>query len=544
MSSNAWGKPIARLRDLRDGSITRIERELGACVLVRDGDGVYALGATCPHAGAPLEQGALCSGRLVCPWHKATFDIRSGDLIEPPALEGLAHYAVRVEGDDVYVASSPEPAAQTNPSTVTVDDTSRRKTMAIIGAGAAGAAACATLREVGFSGRIVLIDVETTRPYDRTALSKFVPSGELKPDDVYPLLPDDFLTRRGIEGMNRRVVRLDPKAREIEFSEGPTLQYDAALIATGSEPVWPAIEGLADDAVREHVVFLRSLTDARELDRLAADAKQALVVGGSFIGLETASALRKRGVEVTVVMPHALPFVKQFGKAVAQRIKQLHEANGTQFRVQTTVASLACRGGQVTAHLASAREEDCGVDAGSLEADFVVIGTGVKPRTDFVKGIVVNRDGGIDVDASMRVSSTLFAAGDVAAFPLSEGERTRIEHWRVAQQHARIAALNMAGLNVAPSIVPFFWTYHYGKRFDYLGHATSVDQLKSVILGSLEALEFIALYVRDDHVIVALGCEKEAPMAWLAERMRDPLPVDDAKSMLESHFGISEQTTA
>ena len=546
--------PTARLQDLREGSIKRIERASGAIVLVRDGDRVFALSATCPHAGAPLEAGAVCHRRLVCPWHKATFDLATGALLEPPALEGLRRFAVRIEGDNVHVAEAAdvvEEVVKVHPDQRGASDP---RVFAVVGAGAAGASACATLREHGFSGRILLIDVETTRPYDRTALSKFVPSGDMKPDDVYPLLPDGFLAEHSIELINSRVASLNAVSHEIETTDGVTLKYDVALVATGGVPVHPDIAGLTDQHVAQRVVFLRSLVDARELDALAQAHKRALVIGGSFIGLETASALRKRGIEVTVVMPQALAFEKQFGAEVARRLKRLHEENGTRFRCESEVKSIEWKGQALLAHLKSGEP---------IESDFVLVGTGVRPATEFLQGVKRNKDGGISVDASMQVSAgqvgeskpvadandvsssgkahsddkaskaTLYAAGDIAAVSNEAGEGARIEHWRVAQQHGRIAAINMAGLSASTPVVPFFWTFQCEKRFDYVGHAQSGDWTETRTIGSLEQLEFITLYLRDDRVLAALGCNKESGMAWLAERMRDPLQVEEAVKTLE-----------
>ncbi|HTJ92768.1 MAG TPA: FAD-dependent oxidoreductase [Pararobbsia sp.] len=519
-------KPLTKLQDLREGSITRFEREHEeAIVLIRIRDRVVALSATCPHAGAPLEEGAICHGRLVCPWHKATFDLESGALLEPPALEGLRRFPVEIRDDMIHVGHASEPIHRVRPGHA---DHAGAKVFAIVGAGAAGAAACATLREYGFDGRILLIDEETTRPYDRTALSKFVPSGEMKPDDVYPLLPQGFVSAHSIETVNRRVARLDDATRNIEFADGEVLRYDAALIATGSEPVLPKIEGLKHEHVGERIAFLRSLADARQLDALANHGKRVVVIGGSFIGLETASALRKRGLDVTVVMPNALPFEKMFGKTIAERLMRLHEEQGVRFRTESEVGSIAFERNALCVDLAR------GTGATEmLECDFAVIGTGVSPATAYLSGVRRNDDGGMDVDASMRVSDTLFAAGDIAAFPLRSGQRQRIEHWRVAQQQARIAAMNMAGFPVAPPIVPFFWTFQHEKRFDYVGHAKAGDWSDTQTLGSLERLEFVTLYIRGDRVIAALGCNKEAAMAFLAERMREPLSVSQIRGALE-----------
>ena len=115
----------------------------------------YATSARCPHWGGPLPEGRLCGPRLLCPWHKATFDVRSGDLLEPPALDGIVAFRVRVDGDDVYVDRSEEP-----------------RLVVIIGCGAAAAAAVEELRQECFVGRILMISPEDSWPYDRPNLSK------------------------------------------------------------------------------------------------------------------------------------------------------------------------------------------------------------------------------------------------------------------------------------------------------------------------------------------------------------------------------------
>lgn len=511
---------VAKRTQLHDGVPRRVKAGDTPVLLIRDGNAVHAYQADCPHAGAPLEQGAVCGGRLVCPWHKATFDVRSGALLEPPALQGLARYRVELRGDDVLVAtdaSTPAPAIEQ------ASDTGDAKLFAIVGAGAAGAAACAALRELGFRGRIALIDHETTKPYDRTALSKFVPSGELAARDVYPLFDDEFFARLRLDSRRANVVALDADAREIRFASGEPLRYDAALIATGSVPKPPPVHGIDDAAVRERVVMLRNIDDAARLEKLAAARGRAVVIGSSFIGLEVASALRKRGVEVTVVSPEPVPFAKQFGRETGELFLQLHRQNGTAFELETQVEAVE-PGDPLTVRTDDGKRIAC---------DFVVAGTGVAPATAFVEGVVRNDDGGLNVDASMQVRNGLFAAGDVACFEAPGGTRIRIEHWRVAQQQARAAARGMLGMPARQPSVPFFWTYHYGKRFDYLGHAHAGDWDTSITLGSLAQCAFITLYCRNGKLVAALGCERETPIARLAEAMRKPLSADDARRLVE-----------
>jgi NADPH-dependent 2,4-dienoyl-CoA reductase/sulfur reductase-like enzyme len=147
-----------------------------------------------------------------------------------------------------------------------------------------------------------------------------------------------------------------------------------------------------------------------------------------------------------------------------------------------------------------------------LDADLVVAGLGVTPATDLLQGVRRREDGGLEVDAQLRVADGLYAAGDIAAFPLrGDGERVRVEHWRVAEQHGRVAALNMLGHATAYDAVPYFWTIHYLKRLDYVGHAAAWDDV--VIDGDLETPEFTAFYVRNGTVAAVAGWGRDRQMA-------------------------------
>jgi NADPH-dependent 2,4-dienoyl-CoA reductase/sulfur reductase-like enzyme/nitrite reductase/ring-hydroxylating ferredoxin subunit len=503
----------ARFDDLREDRGTRVCIADTPILLVRQGTRVHAFSADCPHAGAPLEEGAICNGRIVCPWHKGTFAVTDGSLIEPPPLAGLKRYPVAIENGNVLVS----PHEQTGPVHKPGADT---RTMVVIGAGAAGAAACATLREAGFDGRLVLIGPEHGMPYDRTALSKFVLAGDMPPDKIPPLLPDDFLSAQRVERVEAYVEKLDTGTKQIDLSNKLTLHYDAALICTGGIPKPMDVPG----STLPGVFLLRSRDDASTILASLEGARRALVVGASFIGLEVASSLRKRGMDVTVVAPGKVPLSSQFGHELGRMFQRLHEKNGVVFRMQSKVAAFL---GDV---FVSAAQLDNGE---KLPADVVIIGTGVRAATDFVQGVELADDGGIPVDSSMHVAPSLapglYAAGDIAQFPLPRSDETlRIEHWRVAQQHARVAALNMAGGDEHYTGVPYFWTYHFGKRFEYLGHASEHDDV--VIDGDLDAQAFIAYLLKDGQVAAAVACEREAPAARLAEAMRVPLTLAQARS--------------
>ena len=503
----------ARFDNLREDRGTRVSIADTPILLVRQGDQVHAFSADCPHAGAPLEEGAICNGRIVCPWHKGTFAVADGSLIEPPALAGLKRYPVVIENGDVLVS----PHEQTEPVHAPNTDT---RTMAVIGAGAAGAAACATLREAGFGGRLLLIGPEHGMPYDRTALSKFVLAGDMPPEEIPPLLPGDFLSTQHIERIEATVEKLDARTKQIELSNTLTLNYDAALICTGGIPKPIDVPG----SNLPGIFMLRSQADAAAILASLEGARRTLIVGASFIGLEVASSLKKRGMDVIVVAPGKVPLSSQFGDELGRMFQRLHEKNGVVFHMRSRIEAFIGNDDGLTAQLDNGEK---------LPADVVIIGTGVRAATDFLHGVERADDGGIPVDSSMHVARgvapDLYAAGDIAQFPLPRSDKTlRIEHWRVAQQHARIAALNMAGGDEQHTGVPYFWTYHFGKRFEYIGHASEHDNV--VIDGDLDAQAFIAYLLKDGQVAAAVACEREAPAARLAEAMRAPLTLAQARS--------------
>ncbi|WP_244829453.1 FAD-dependent oxidoreductase [Caballeronia sp. TF1N1] len=511
---------VARVDDLPTGHGTRVcikhDASETPILLVRDGQAVHAFSPDCPHAGAPLEEGAICNGRIVCPWHKGTFEISDGSLVEPPALKGLTRYPVTVSNGDVFVSLGAE-------APKTQDEHGADKTMLIVGAGAAGAAACAALREAGFSGRIVLAGDDAREPYDRTSLSKFVLSGDMPPDDVPPLLDDDFFDAQKIERELTRAVRLDASNKQAEFASGRTVDYDAALVCTGGTPKPLKAPG----SNLKHIHLLRNREHAKEI-LASLDAVQSpvrvVIVGASFIGLEVASCLRKRKIEVTVVAPGKVPFAKQFGTRIGEMFKRMHEQNGVTFHMDTHVS--AFEGDDAVREVLLESGE-------RLQANVVIAGTGVTPATDFITGVTMGDDEGMEVDASMLAAPSLYAAGDIARFPLPRaGAMGRIEHWRVAQQHARVAAYNMAGIAREYTGVPFFWTFHYDKNFEYLGHVSEPERVE--IDGDLDQQQFIAYLLKDGEVRAVVGCGHEAAIGRLAEAMREPITLDAARRVVSS----------
>jgi NADPH-dependent 2,4-dienoyl-CoA reductase/sulfur reductase-like enzyme/nitrite reductase/ring-hydroxylating ferredoxin subunit len=495
---------VARVDDIPEDRGLEVSVQDSKILLLKVGDQVRAYQGECPHAGAPLAEGALCHGRLTCPWHKAQFRIEDGGLCEPPALDSLKRYPLEVRDGEVWVGDQPLRDAHTPPA----DD---ERTFVIVGAGAAGTAAASALREKGFGGRVLLIDRETAG-YDRTVLSKFVIAGQTPPDEVPALRDEAFYREQRIERINAQVTSLDAENRVLQLANGQSLEYDAALLATGGSPKPLELPG----AELAQVFVLRSRDHARQILDSAKPGQRAVIIGDSFIAMESASSLRQYGLDVTVLARQPVPFAKQFGETVGKAILALHEANGVVYRTA----------GEAVQIEGTTRVEAVRLDNDQrLAADLVLVGIGVTPATSAFADLPKEKDQSLLVDGGMRVADGLWAAGDIATFPLN-GHPQRIEHWRLAQQQARIAAANMLGGDEHYLDVPYFWTWHFGKNYDYLGHVEAWDEVE--FKGDPFNPPFIGLFGKNGVVMAAVACDEERTMAMLAERMKQPLPVDEA----------------
>jgi NADPH-dependent 2,4-dienoyl-CoA reductase/sulfur reductase-like enzyme len=377
------------------------------------------------------------------------------------------------------------------------------RSIVIIGAGAAGDSAAATLRREGYAYEIRVLGADPAPPVDRPNLSKDYLAGTA-PEEWLPLRSETFFADKHIKlELGARVTGIDLAARKLTVEGGrdPEVAWDALLLATGAEPVRLAVPG----GDLPHVLTLRSLADSRAIIARAKDAKRAVIVGASFIGMEAAASLRARGIEVDVVAPDAQPFARVLGPEVGAFLRSVHEEKGVRFHLGQTVAAVEARAVTLSG-------------GGRLEADLVVVGIGVRPALGLAEAAGLAIDRGVVVDAHLQTSAPgVYAAGDIARYPYGNGGgRVRIEHWAVAQRMGRIAALNMMGRRASFAQTPFFWSVQYDVQLNYVGHAEDWD--RADVHGSLAGRDATIAYRRGSETlaVATIGRDRASLEAELA----------------------------
>jgi 3-phenylpropionate/trans-cinnamate dioxygenase ferredoxin reductase subunit len=367
---------------------------------------------------------------------------------------------------------------------------STNQSFVIVGASLAGATAAQTLRDEGFDGRITLIGDELHRPYERPPLSKDYLLGKSALEKLF-VHPEGWYAEHDVDlRVGNAVTRVYRDARNVTLADKSLVSYDALLLATGSTPRRLRLPGADLDGV----LYLRRIEDTELIKTAFATGPRVVIIGGGWIGLETAAAARAAGLDVTVLEAAELPLLRVLGYDVAQVFADLHRDNKVDLRCGVQVARLTGTDGRVT----SVALEDGTV----LDADLVLVGVGIAPNSYLAEDAGLEVDNGVTVDEHLRSSDpVIYAAGDVAnAYHPWLGRQLRVEHWANARRQGAVAAKSMLGQDVAYDRLPYFFSDQHDLGMEYTGYVDPDGFDQIVFRGDVAGREFVAFWLADGRI--------------------------------------------
>ncbi|WP_179023452.1 NAD(P)/FAD-dependent oxidoreductase [Streptomyces sp. IMTB 2501] len=378
------------------------------------------------------------------------------------------------------------------------------RTVTIVGASLSGLYAARELRAQGFDGRLVIVGEEPHQPYDRPPLSKDFLAGRIDEDQ---LALTDAVETAGLDAewlLGVRARGLDTRGHTVVLDDGRTVSTDGVVLATGA-----AARRLPGDSLAG-VHSLRTLDDARALRAdLGRGPRQVVVIGGGFIGAETASSCAGLGHAVTVVEAAPLPLVPQLGADMAAACAALHRRRGVELITGTGVAGLRGTATVTGVDLADGR---------TLPADIVIVGIGAAPNTSWLAGSTLAlHDGVLCDDGCATALPQVVAVGDVARVGGS-----RAEHWTSATEQPRVAVTNLLAGRTLQRVrtVPYFWSDQYGSRIQFAGRHRDGDTVHLTEGGITDdgpgESGFLAHYERGGRTVAVLGVDR--PRAFMRAR--------------------------
>jgi 3-phenylpropionate/trans-cinnamate dioxygenase ferredoxin reductase subunit len=363
----------------------------------------------------------------------------------------------------------------------------------IIGAGHGGAQAAIMLRQLKFAGSLAMIGEEAEIPYERPPLSKEYFAGEKSLERIQ-IRPIKFWEERAIDLLlGKRVVAVDPAAKQVTTATGETFGYTHLIWATGGAVRMLPIPG----GTLPGVQGVRTRIDADMMKAASETAENIVVIGGGYIGLEAAAVLRKFDRKVTLL--EALPRVlaRVAGEDLSRFYEAEHCAHGVDVRLGVCVTSLEGEDRVTGVRLESGEV---------LPADLVIVGIGIIPEIAPLAEAGADCDNGVRVDAQCRTSlPDIFAIGDCAAHSnhFADGAVIRLESVQNANDQANTVARTIMGDPQPYHAVPWFWSNQYDLKLQTVGLSTGFDA--SVTRGDPANRSFSVVYLKQGRVI-ALDC--------------------------------------
>jgi NADPH-dependent 2,4-dienoyl-CoA reductase/sulfur reductase-like enzyme len=354
----------------------------------------------------------------------------------------------------------------------------------LIGGGLAGFHAAKQIRRADAEGPVLIVSEESLPPYDRPPLSKEYLRGEKSADEIV-FEPVEKFTEQQIEiALGVRAESLDVASKMVALSDGETVRFEKALLATGGRPVMLSqLPGITLPGVH----YLRTAADVDAIARDAVAGRKALIIGGGFIGVEVAASLTQRGVEATVIEAQPRIWSRFADESLAGYIEEYCGKRGVAFLTNDLVTELRGDDRVRSAVTRSGRTLDC---------DLVVIGVGIVPNIELAQAAGLAVENGIVVDEQLRTSAPdVYAAGDVINYPdAAFGKRRRVEHWGHAEYSGQIAGRNMAGNSDSYDFISYVWSDIFDLHLEFAGDESEHD--RTLLRGSFANDSFIVIYLK------------------------------------------------
>jgi 3-phenylpropionate/trans-cinnamate dioxygenase ferredoxin reductase component len=394
----------------------------------------------------------------------------------------------------------------------------RQVDFALIGGGLASGNCARWLREEGADGPILLVGREPDLPYNRPSCSKDYLRGESSKEDVL-FRPPDWYEEQRIEAMTRvSATKLALSDRRVELSNGDTVTFDRALLATGANVRRLNVPGCELAGIH----YLRTFGNSDAIREDAA-GKRVVLIGGSYIASEVAASLTERGSSCELLMLEPVALSRTFGEQAGRFFQSRLEEHGIKVHGGDELERFEGADGRVAKVISKSGLE--------LEADAVVIGAGVLPDVTLARaaGLELGESGGVLADSRLATAAPgVYVAGDIAEYDsVPNHRRLRIEHWDVAFNHGKTAALNMLGRDQPHDVVPYFFSdLSDWVSLEYVGPANEWD--REIVRGSIDEGKFSLWYLKDGRVAAALSVERSDDL-------------EDARRLISSGADVSDR---
>lgn len=402
-----------------------------------------------------------------------------------------------------------------------------KESCVIVGASHAAALLAPSLRQEGWEGRVILIGSEGYLPYHRPPLSKAFLAGERGVEDIYIRAAAAYADADIELMLNTRVTAIDRTERVLWFDDGGSLSYDRLALTVGSRVRRVDLPGVD----LKGVCYLRNIKDVEQIKTRIAKGKRAVIVGGGYIGLETAAVLRKLEMEVTVLEMMERVLQRVTAPEISAFYTRIHDEEGVQIHCGVRVSAFAGDD--------EVREVHCH-DGRHFDADLVIIGVGIMPNVELAQAAGLSVDNGIVVDDHTRTSDPLIvAAGDCTNhYNALYDRRLRLESVQNASDQARVAAATLCGKDKRYEALPWFWSDQYDLKLQIAGLSQGYDEV--IIRGDRHhSRSFAAFYLREG-VVIAVDAVNRAAEFMLGKRLITAKTVVDRDKLIDDAVPVTE----